>query len=134
MVLNIWNKYVNFLKFLNNTFSTFSFLKNENDSMQKIFTEDLKMTLLKVIDQVPRANYIEGAQMLQEQKDEKDSQIGIWCCLKNHNKGFSSKEKEERGFCNRYVLCVCLSLLSENLIKNVLLIFKNVFSINLGAI
>ena len=45
----------------------------------------------------------------------------------------SSKEKEERGFCNRYVLCVCLSLLSENLIKNVLLIFKNVFSINLGA-
>ena len=45
--------------------------------MQKIFTEDLKMTLWKVIDQVPRANYIEGAQMLQEQKDEKDSQIGI---------------------------------------------------------
>ena len=40
--------------------------------------ENLKMTLLKVLKQVSKPNYIEGAQMLlREQKDEKDSQIGI---------------------------------------------------------
>ena len=38
--------------------------------------ENLKMTLLKVLKQVSKPNYIEGAQMLlREQKDEKDSQI-----------------------------------------------------------
>ena len=85
------------------------------------------MTLLKVQKQMPKPNYIEGAQMLlREQKDERFPDRGIWCCLKNHNKGLKGK-----GFCNRYV---CVFVFVENLIKNVLLIFKNVFCINLGGI
>ena len=35
------------------------------------------MTLLKVIEQVPRANYIEGAQMLQEQRMRKIPRSGF---------------------------------------------------------